>query len=98
MLCPAPSSHPSLEVIKEDITNLCLKLQKLETLYGEISSTPAQMPMEKELMLQESWQRIKLVELELEKTKKVSYHYVTPDIVFKSSVLNIIKILLSDII
>ncbi|KAL0904730.1 hypothetical protein M5K25_026873 [Dendrobium thyrsiflorum] len=71
MYSPASSPHPSVEVIKEDTTNLCLKLQRLEILYSEISSRPAQMPMEKELILQESWQRIKLIELELEKTKKV---------------------------
>ncbi|KAH0448562.1 hypothetical protein IEQ34_022362 [Dendrobium chrysotoxum] len=71
MYSPASSPHPSVEVIKEDTTNLCLKLQRLEILYSEISGRPAQMPMEKELILQESWQRIKLIEHELEKTKKV---------------------------
>lgn len=67
----SPSPHPTVEKMKEETLNFCLqRLQRLEILFREISSRHAQMPIDQELMLQESWQRLKLVELDLEKTKK----------------------------
>ncbi|XP_020579348.1 phosphatidylinositol/phosphatidylcholine transfer protein SFH13-like isoform X2 [Phalaenopsis equestris] len=81
MLSPAPGPHPSVEVVSEDSTNMCLKhLQRLEILYTEISSRPAQMPIEKELLLQEAWQRIRQVEHELEKTKRVLHATIAKQI------------------
>uniref|UniRef100_A0A7N0VL61 CRAL-TRIO domain-containing protein n=1 Tax=Kalanchoe fedtschenkoi TaxID=63787 RepID=A0A7N0VL61_KALFE len=47
------------------------RLEKLEKSFEELSSKPAQIPLEKEQMLQESMDRIKSVEYDLEKTKKV---------------------------
>ncbi|KAF8414324.1 hypothetical protein HHK36_002325 [Tetracentron sinense] len=56
----------------EDPSIPCLqRLQKLETLYEELRTRPEGIPLEKEQMLQESLDRIKSVEGDLEKTKRV---------------------------
>lgn len=47
------------------------RLQELEKTFEELSSKPAQIPLEKEQMLLNSMDRIKSVEYDLEKTKKV---------------------------
>ncbi|XP_054798357.1 phosphatidylinositol/phosphatidylcholine transfer protein SFH13-like [Prosopis cineraria] len=47
------------------------RLQKLERTFEELSSKPTDMPLEKEEMLMESLDRIKSVEFDLEKTKRV---------------------------
>ncbi|PIA58244.1 hypothetical protein AQUCO_00500292v1 [Aquilegia coerulea] len=66
------SHPPAPEVVKEDHVLPCLqRLQRLETLFEEISMKPAEIPLEKDQMLMESLDRIKSVELDLEKTKKV---------------------------
>ncbi|MFS7922253.1 hypothetical protein Hanom_Chr03g00246931 [Helianthus anomalus] len=49
----------------------CLeRLKKLETMVEELSTKPAQIPAEKEQMLQHSMDRIKSIEVDLDKTKK----------------------------
>lgn len=47
------------------------RLQKLERAYEELSNKPTDIPPEKEKMLMESLDRIKSVEFDLEKTKRV---------------------------
>lgn len=68
------NSHlPDAEAVTEqDRVVPCLeRLQKLEKAYEELRHKPAAIPLEKEQMLVESLQRIKSVESDLEKTKKV---------------------------
>ncbi|CAA7407866.1 unnamed protein product [Spirodela intermedia] len=56
----------------EDYVGPCLqKIQKLELMLAEISCRPAEIPAEKQHMLEESWDRIKSIEFDLKKTKKV---------------------------
>ena len=69
----ADSDPPAVATIEEDHVAPCLeRLQKLEMTFSELSSKPAVIPVDKEQVLQESWDRIKSIEFDLEKTKKVS--------------------------
>lgn len=62
----------SVSHIREDQILPCLeRLQKLERMLEELKKKPAQIPAEKEQMLEQSLDRIKSVELDLHKTKKV---------------------------
>ncbi|KAJ4725433.1 Phosphatidylinositol/phosphatidylcholine transfer protein [Melia azedarach] len=67
------SQPPAVEAVNEEDRVLpCIeRLQKLEKVYEELSNKPAAIPLEKEQMLMESLQRIKSVESDLEKTKRV---------------------------
>lgn len=57
----------------EDYVGPCLqKIQRLESMLAEISCRPAEIPAEKQHMLEESWDRIKSIEFDLKKTKRVS--------------------------
>ncbi|XVF03535.1 hypothetical protein REPUB_Repub05bG0002500 [Reevesia pubescens] len=57
---------------EEDLVLPCIeRLQKLEKAFKELSSKPAEIPIEKEKMLMESLDRIKSVEFDLHKTKQV---------------------------
>lgn len=69
---PTPNQHQTVEVVKEeDLVGPCLeRLQRLELMFNELSSKRAEIPLEKELILQESWDRIKSIEVDLAKTKK----------------------------
>ncbi|XWS51656.1 hypothetical protein CRYUN_Cryun11dG0002400 [Craigia yunnanensis] len=59
-------------VNEEDHVLPCIeRLQKLEKAFEELSTKPAGIPIEKEKMLMESLERIKSVEFDLEKTKRV---------------------------
>lgn len=50
----------------------CLeRIEKLEKMVEELKTKPARIPEEKEQMLEHSMERIKSVELDLDKTKKV---------------------------
>lgn len=61
-----PTSFPQDHIIP------CIqRLQRLEKTFEELSSKPAHIPLEKEQMLLNSIDRIKSVEYDLEKTKKV---------------------------
>lgn len=67
-------SHPPVTVVvkEEDRVRPCLqRLQRLETLLEELSTKPAQIPLEKDQLLMDSLDRIRSVEFDLEKTKKV---------------------------
>ncbi|GAB4849830.1 Phosphatidylinositol/phosphatidylcholine transfer protein sfh13 [Ancistrocladus abbreviatus] len=69
-----PEDHvSSAEVDREqDLVRPFLQhLQRIEELYDELSCKPAAIPQEKEKMLQESLDRIKSVECDLQKTKRV---------------------------
>ncbi|WCJ32516.1 Phosphatidylinositol/phosphatidylcholine transfer protein SFH13 [Euphorbia peplus] len=66
-------SHPvAVEIVTEDRVAPCVeRLQQLEKAIDEISKKPCQIPLEKDQMLMESLERIKSVEFDLEKTKRV---------------------------
>ncbi|XP_073308493.1 phosphatidylinositol/phosphatidylcholine transfer protein SFH13-like isoform X1 [Primulina huaijiensis] len=65
------STSSTEAVIEEDRVLPCLqRLKKLESLLEELVHKPAEIPLEKELMLQYSLNRIKSVEADLEKTKR----------------------------
>lgn len=68
------SSPPAApEAINEDHFLPCMeRLQRLEKILEELSNKPAGIPVEKEKMLLDSMDRIKSVEHDLEKTKRVS--------------------------
>lgn len=57
--------------IKED--PLWKRLQQLETTVNDLVSKPTKIPQEKDDMLRESLSRIKSIEYDLQKTKKVNY-------------------------
>ncbi|XP_031479627.1 phosphatidylinositol/phosphatidylcholine transfer protein SFH8-like isoform X1 [Nymphaea colorata] len=57
--------------VLEECARPCLeRLQRLETMVGELSAKPAVLPEDKENLLLDSLDRIRSVELDLEKTKK----------------------------
>lgn len=71
----APESHHIVEVVKEKNFGPCLeRLQRLELMFNELSSKPAEIPQDKEHALLDSWDRIKSIEFDLEKTKKVDFY------------------------
>uniref|UniRef100_A0A1D1XLR8 Sec14 cytosolic factor n=1 Tax=Anthurium amnicola TaxID=1678845 RepID=A0A1D1XLR8_9ARAE len=71
-LVHSPDRNQTVEPVKEDCLSPCLeRLQRLEMMCNEISNKPAQIPVEKERVLLESWDRIKSIEFDLERTKKV---------------------------
>ncbi|XP_021287707.1 phosphatidylinositol/phosphatidylcholine transfer protein SFH13 isoform X2 [Herrania umbratica] len=67
------SNSPAPEAVNEEDHVLpCIeRLQKLEKAFEELSNKPAGIPVEKEKMLMDSLDRIKSVEFDLEKTKRV---------------------------
>ncbi|RZC45965.1 hypothetical protein C5167_038919 [Papaver somniferum] len=71
---PSPDNRPpaTAEVIKEEHPLLpCLqRLKRLETIYEELNTKPAEIPPEKDQILMDSLDRIKSVEFDLEKTKR----------------------------
>ncbi|XP_057486163.1 phosphatidylinositol/phosphatidylcholine transfer protein SFH13-like isoform X2 [Actinidia eriantha] len=65
--------RPDAEAIsQEDRVVPCVqRLQRLEKLLEELNKKPSEIPLEKEQMLNQSLERIKSVELDLDKTKRV---------------------------
>lgn len=65
-------------VHKADEALPCMeRLHRLETLFEEIKRKPAEIPAEKDQMIQQSMERIKSVEMDLDKTKRVLHTAVT---------------------
>jgi len=72
-----PIPNLTVETIDENYLLPCLeRLQRLETLYSQINSKPAEIPLEKECILLESWNRIKSIESDLERTKTVRLQFI----------------------
>ncbi|XP_055962203.1 phosphatidylinositol/phosphatidylcholine transfer protein SFH13-like [Mercurialis annua] len=68
----ADSHSTAVETVIEDHVRPCMeRLQSLEKVVQEITNKPAAIPLEKEQILMESLERIKSVEFDLEKTKRV---------------------------
>lgn len=68
--CQEQNTQQSTE---ELIHPCCQKLQHLEKLVSELTKKPAKIPPEKDEILLESMSRIKSIEYDLQKTRKVSY-------------------------
>nr|CAB3457377.1 unnamed protein product [Digitaria exilis] len=63
------------ETVREEAVSACLqRLEKLEALCNHLMSKPPDMPKDKELVLLQSFDRIKSLETDLERTKTVSCH------------------------
>ena len=68
----APSNLADLQTIKEDRVNPCLeRLDRLESMFNQLSRKPPELPQDKDRAIQDSFDRIKSIEFDLEKTKKV---------------------------
>lgn len=77
----ADSHSTAVETVSENCVRPCMeRLQSLEKVVEELSNKPAAIPLEKEQMLMESLERIKSVELDLEKTKRVCLTLFSLDI------------------
>lgn len=71
---PVPSEEkPEPRTIRDDDMTMCLqRLDSLESLCNHLASRPPEIPREKEHMLLNSFERIKCIEADLERTKRVS--------------------------
>ncbi|KAL2523841.1 Phosphatidylinositol/phosphatidylcholine transfer protein SFH13 [Abeliophyllum distichum] len=69
---PKLDSHPpaNAEAVCDQFLPCVQRLQRLETLLEELNKKPAEIPLEKDQMLKQSMDRIKSIELDLEKTKR----------------------------
>ncbi|GFS31691.1 Sec14p-like phosphatidylinositol transfer family protein [Actinidia rufa] len=69
----ADSRRPDAEAISQEghVVPCVQRLQRLEKLLEELNKKPSEIPLEKEQMLNQSLERIKSVELDLDKTKRV---------------------------
>lgn len=76
-----PEDLPSASaeaVSEEDRVLPCVeRLQRLEKIMEELNKKPTEIPLVKEQMLQQSLQRIKSVECDLNKTKRVLHATIT---------------------
>ncbi|CAO2168784.1 unnamed protein product [Urochloa humidicola] len=69
---PVSDEHPAVETLSVDhISPVIERLQRLEGKVDNLGSKPPGIPLEKERSLLESWDRIKCIESDLERTKKV---------------------------
>ncbi|XP_020597551.1 phosphatidylinositol/phosphatidylcholine transfer protein SFH13-like, partial [Phalaenopsis equestris] len=60
-----------VEVVKEDRVNPCLeRMERLEEMFSALKGKPAEIPVDKERVLMDSWDRIKSIEFDLDKTKR----------------------------
>lgn len=67
------SNQADLQIIREDRVNPCLeRLDRLESVFNQLSRKPPELPQDKDRAIQDSFDRIKSIEFDLEKTKKVN--------------------------
>uniref|UniRef100_A0A6V7QVX9 CRAL-TRIO domain-containing protein n=1 Tax=Ananas comosus var. bracteatus TaxID=296719 RepID=A0A6V7QVX9_ANACO len=70
--CSNPRRQEAVQVVEEDRVSPCLeRLQRLEIAFNQLSTKPPEIPQEKERVLLDSFDRIKSIEYDLEKTKKI---------------------------
>ncbi|KAK1406915.1 hypothetical protein QVD17_38524 [Tagetes erecta] len=82
--------HVQTEAIRENQILPCVeRLKKLEETLEEIKKRPAQIPVEKENMLHNSLDRIKSVEFDLNKTKRVLHATVVKQLEIASLMENL---------
>ncbi|CAN6224858.1 unnamed protein product [Urochloa humidicola] len=66
----AAAEQAKPQTVREEDMSACLqRLEKLESLCNHLMSKPPDMPKDKELVLVESFDRIKSLEADLERTK-----------------------------
>jgi hypothetical protein len=70
---PAAEKPKPPRAVSEEEVRACLqRLDSLESLCGHLATRPAQIPEDKERVLLSSFERIRSVEADLERTKRVS--------------------------
>jgi hypothetical protein len=68
-----PPNQADLQIIRENRVNPCLeRLDRLESVFNQLSRKPPELPQDKDRAIQDSFDRIKSIEFDLEKTKKVN--------------------------
>lgn len=77
---------PTEPTMKDKILPCLERIHELEKKYEDIRNKPVEIPVEKERMLMDSLDRIKSVEFDLDKTKRVNMFFLV------SSFLDIIRI------
>ncbi|XP_020186521.1 phosphatidylinositol/phosphatidylcholine transfer protein SFH6 [Aegilops tauschii subsp. strangulata] len=88
---PISGEHPALEAFSVDCVRPVIeRLQKLEGRVDELGSKPPEIPLEKERSLLDSWDRIKCIESDLERTKKVLQATVMKQLEIADSVEEVI--------
>ncbi|KAF7018957.1 hypothetical protein CFC21_032189 [Triticum aestivum] len=88
---PISGEHPALEAFSVDCVRPVIeRLQKLEGQVDELGSKPPEIPLEKERSLLDSWDRIKCIESDLERTKKVLQATVMKQLEIADSVEEVI--------
>ncbi|XP_062195689.1 phosphatidylinositol/phosphatidylcholine transfer protein SFH13-like isoform X2 [Phragmites australis] len=89
---PISDDHPAVETFNVDhITPVIERLQRLEGKVDELGSRPPEIPLEKERSLLESWDRIKCIESDLERTKKVLQATVMKQLEIAESLEEVIR-------
>ncbi|KAG8057144.1 hypothetical protein GUJ93_ZPchr0002g24289 [Zizania palustris] len=71
--CNAAEKRQPPSAMEDGISSCLQRLEKLESLCNRLQSKPPDMPMEKECLLLQSFDRIRSIEADLERTKGVSY-------------------------
>jgi hypothetical protein len=72
---PAAAEEPRPRAISDEEVCACLqRLDNLESMCSHLAAKPPQIPEDKELILLSSFERIRSVEADLERTKRVSYY------------------------
>ncbi|KAM3390522.1 hypothetical protein ACQJBY_012240 [Aegilops geniculata] len=88
---PISGEHPALEAFSVDCVRPVIeRLQKLEGRVDELGNKPPEIPLEKERSLLDSWDRIKCIESDLERTKKVLQATVMKQLEIADSVEEVI--------
>lgn len=73
-----PPNQADLQIIRENRVNPCLeRLDRLESVFNQLSRKPPELPQDKDRAIQDSFDRIKSIEFDLEKTKKVNLCFWT---------------------
>ncbi|CAL4998135.1 unnamed protein product [Urochloa decumbens] len=89
---PVSDEHPAVETFSVDhISPVIERLQRLEGKVDELGSKPPGIPLEKERSLLESWDRIKCIESDLERTKKVLQATVMKQLEIAESLEEVIR-------
>ncbi|KAG8087129.1 hypothetical protein GUJ93_ZPchr0010g8940 [Zizania palustris] len=92
---PEPISdddHPAVETFRVDhVSPVIERLQRLEGKVDELGNKPPEIPPEKDQSLLESWDRIKCIESDLERTKKVLQATVMKQLEIAESIEEVIR-------
>ncbi|XP_052165408.1 phosphatidylinositol/phosphatidylcholine transfer protein SFH13-like [Oryza glaberrima] len=89
---PTSDDHPAVETFSVDrISPVIERLQRLEGKVDELGNKPPEIPLEKERSLLESWDRIKCIESDLERTKKVLQATVMKQLEIAESIEEVIR-------